>query len=218
MAAEVRFLTIAGECAGASEAFNFLQNQPVDLVLLDIEMPGMSGLELIQTLGRAPMFILVSSKPEYALEGFELKVIDFLVKPVSFPRFLTAVQRAYELFELRKSQPTAEDEKSLFQPEFLFARVNNQLVRIDYQDILYAQALGDYVLLVTPGKKYPVHLTLKVMEERLPTAQFARVHRSYIVAVSKVNFIEENSIQINKEIIPLSESYRASFLKKINLV
>ena len=218
MVQEVSFLELAGECTSAIEAFGFLQKNPVDLVLLDVEMPGMTGLELIRTLENPPLFILVTSKGEYALEGFDLRVADFIVKPVTMPRFLSAVQRASELFGHRKTSAPVHEVEIPAGHNFLFARVNNQLVRIDYDNLLYVQALGDYVVLVTPGKKYPVHLTLKALEERLPPNRFARVHRSYIVAVDKVNSLEENSILINKDVIPVSESHKAAFLKKLNLL
>ena len=217
MVLEVQDLQLVGECTNASEAFNFLQKQSVDLVFLDVEMPGMTGLELIRTLKATPLFILVTSKKEYALEGFDLRVVDYIVKPVLLPRFLTAVQHALELFARRKPEPLPEKEAS-GHPEFLFARVNNQLVRIDYDLILYVQALGDYVTIVTAAKKYTVHLTLKAVEERLPAARFARVHRSYMVALEKVTSIEENSIWVNKEMVPVSEGYKAAFLKKINII
>lgn len=218
MVDEVRSLKFVGECSSASEAFNLLQNQTVDLVLLDVEMPGMSGLDLIRTLQHPPIFILVTSETAYALEGFDLRVADYLVKPVLLPRFLTAVQRASELFDLRKLTAQSESEH-MEGPDFLFARVNNQLVRIDFSNILYVQALGDYVTLITPVKKYTVHMTLKSLEERLPAARFCRVHRSSIVAVDKVASLEENSIVMtNKDVIPLSESYRSAFLKKMNIL
>ena len=210
----VQHLQLAGECTSAIDAFNFLQKQPVQLVLLDVEMPGMTGLELIRTLKYPPLFILVTSKADYALEGFNLRVADYIVKPVMPARFLAAVQRAAELLDLRR--PTATEPPA--EPNFIFARVNNQHVRIDFEHILYAQALGDYVVLVTPHKKYTVHLTLKALEERLPPARFARVHRSYIVAIDKISSLDENAILIDKDKIPLSESLRAAFLKKMNVL
>jgi DNA-binding LytR/AlgR family response regulator len=212
---EVPSLNLVGECTSASEAFIFLQDNPVDLVFLDVEMPGMTGIDLIKALKNAPLFILVTSKKEYALDGFDLQVADYILKPVTMPRFLAAVQFAKELFDMRSATYPIESTKEN-QPSFMFVRVNNQLVRIDFGDILYVQALGDYVLIFVPGKKYPVHLTMKAIEERLPADKFTRVHRSYIVAFDKVSSLEENSILINKEVIPLSESHRAAFLKKMN--
>ncbi len=212
---EVPSLSLVGACTSAAEAFNFLQEQSVDLAFLDVEMPGMTGLELIKALKNAPLFILVTSKTDYALDGFDLQVADYILKPVTMPRFLTAVQHAKELFELRSAIRFSDDDKQ-GKPSFMFVRVNNQLIRVDFSDILYVQALGDYVLIFVPGKKHAVHLTMKSIEDRLPSEHFARVHRSYIVAFDKVSSLEENSILINKDVIPLSESHRASFLKKMN--
>ena len=178
----------------------------------------MTGLEFIRTLTDPPLFILVSSNKDYAVEGYDLRVADYLVKPVNFARFLSAVQRALEIFESRTQVAVVAEKETIGEPGFLFARVNNQLVRIDYNDILYISALGDYVVIVTAGKKYPVHFTLKSVEERLPASRFARVHRSYIVAVDKVHSLEDNSILINKDLIPLSENYKSAFLKKMNLL
>lgn len=217
MVLEVQSLQLIGECTSAAEAYNFLQEQSVDLALLDVEMPGMTGIELIRTLKDPPLFILVTSKTEYALDGFDLRVADYMLKPVTMARFLAAIQRASELFEMRKTAPPQEY-VSPDKQGFLFARVNNQLIRIDYDNILYVQALGDYVMLMTAAKKYAVHLTMKAIEERLPNARFARVHRSYIVAIDKVTSLEENSILINKDVIPLSESHRSAFLKKMNIL
>ncbi len=218
MVHDVQFLELKGECDSATSAFNFLQNQKVDLILLDVEMPGMSGLDFIRALTHPPLFILVTSNKEYAVESYDLRVADYLVKPVNFARFLSAVQRAMEIFESRSQIPAVSEKEATEEPGFLFARVNNQLVRIDYNDILYINALGDYVVIVTNGKKYPVHLTLKSIEERLPASRFARVHRSYIVAIDKVHSLEDNSILINKDLIPISESYKSAFLKKMNLL
>lgn len=218
MVQDVHFLELRGECESATSAFNFLQNQKVDLILLDVEMPGMTGLEFIRALTDPPLFILVSSNKDYAVEGYDLRVADYLVKPVNFARFLSAVQRALEIFESPTQVAVVAEKETIGEPGFLFARVNNQLVRIDYNDILYISALGDYVVIVTAGKKYPVHFTLKSVEERLPASRFARVHRSYIVAVDKVHSLEDNSILINKDLIPLSENYKSAFLKKMNLL
>lgn len=218
MVRDVQFLELAGECESATEAFNFLKKQRVDLLLLDIEMPTMNGLEFIRSLTDRPLSILVSSKTEYALDGHELHVVDYLVKPVNFSRFLAAVQYAHELKALKETAAPVAETMPKDDPGFLFARVNNQLIRINYGDILYIQAYGDYVVLHTPGKKHPVHYTLKAVEDRLPNTLFARVHRSYIVAVDKVNSLEDNSILIGKDLIPLSENYKAAFLKKMNML
>ena len=213
MASEIEGLQLAGECESAMEAFNFLQKNPADLLLLDVELPGMSGLELLKSLDHQPLAILITSKADYAVEGFDLQVVDYIVKPVALPRLLKAVQRAMERFEAQR--PASVEELG---PSHLFARVNNQLLRIDFDDILFVQALGDYVVFQTANKKHPVHLTMKAVEERLPASRFLRVHRSYIVALKKIANVEQNSLLIGKHIVPVSEHYKGELMQKLNVI
>ena len=213
MASEIEGLQLAGECESAMEAFNFLQKNPADLLLLDVELPGMSGLELLKSLDHQPLAILITSKTDYAVEGFDLQVVDYIVKPVALPRLLKAVQRAMERFEAQR--PASVEE---LHPSHLFARVNNQLLRIDFDDILFVQALGDYVVFQTANKKHPVHLTMKAAEERLPASRFLRVHRSYIVALNKIANVEQNSLLVGKHIVPVSEHYKGELMQKLNVI
>ncbi|MCB0567084.1 MAG: response regulator transcription factor [Phaeodactylibacter sp.] len=213
MASEIEGLQLAGECESAIDAFNFLQKTPADLLLLDVELPGMSGLELLKSLDHQPLAILITSKTDYAVEGFDLQVVDYIVKPVALPRLLKAVQRAMERFEAHYP-PGAEE----LGPSYLFARVNNQLLRIDFDDVLFVQALGDYVVFQTADKKHPVHLTMKAVEERLPPSRFLRVHRSYIVALNKIANLEQNSLLVGKHIVPVSENYKGELMQKLNVI
>ena len=213
MASEIEGLQLAGECESAMEAFNFLQKNPADLLLLDVELPGMSGLELLKSLDHQPLAILITSKTDYAVEGFDLQVVDYIVKPVALPRLLKAVQRAMERFEAQ--HPASAEELGA---SHLFARVNNQLLRIDFDDVLFVQALGDYVVFQTTGKKHPVHLTMKAVEERLPASRFLRVHRSYIVALNKIANLEQNSLLVGKHIVPVSENYKGELMQKLNVI
>ncbi|MCB0520417.1 MAG: response regulator transcription factor [Saprospiraceae bacterium] len=213
MVADVEGLQLAGECESALQAFNFLQKTPADLLLLDVEMPGMNGLELLQSLEKQPLVILITSKTEYAVDGFDQEVVDYIVKPVAMPRLLKAVQRAQERH--KAAQPATFHEMGT---DHLFARVNNQLLRIDFNDILFVQALGDYVVFQTAEKKHPVHLTMKAVEERLPAGRFLRVHRSYIVALDKIANVEQNSLQIGKHIVPVSEGFKAELMRQLNVI
>ena len=158
MVKQIRELEICGEYAAAIDAFNHLQKESVDLLLLDVEMPGMSGLELIESLSNPPLVILITAKTDYAVQGFQLQVVDYLVKPITLPRLLQAVNRAEE-WKLSDSKSIQFAESK----NYFFARINNQLIRIDWDDILFLQAMGDYVVIVTPGKKMPVHSTLKAL-------------------------------------------------------
>lgn len=213
MVKQIRELEICGEYAAAIDAFNHLQKESVDLLLLDVEMPGMSGLELIESLTNPPLVILITAKTDYAVQGFQLQVVDYLVKPITLPRLLQAVNRAEE-WKLSDSKSIQFAESK----NYFFARINNQLIRIDWDDILFLQAMGDYVVIVTPGKKMPVHSTLKALEKKIPENRFTRVHRSYIVQVSKIVNLEENSIQINEHLIPVSERYKSELMEKMNVL
>lgn len=204
-------LRITGEYEDAIAAFNHLQEHPADLLFLDVEMPGMSGLDLLKSLHYTPLVILITSKADYAVEGFDLEAVDYIVKPVTLPRLLKAVQRAKERLS-HTDNPGAEDSNHM-----IFVRVNNQLLGVKYNDILMIQALGDYVIFVTTEKKHPVHLTMKTLEERLPSSQFLRVHRSYIVAIDKIVNMEQNSLLVGEHIVPVSEGYKKALMDRLDI-
>jgi len=213
MVLQIDDLDLISELDNATQAFNFLQKNECDLLLLDIEMPGISGLELIKTLEHKPLVILITSKSNYALEGFELQVVDYLLKPVSFSRLLKAIAHARKLFQWQTQVEGDGDRK-----DYLFVRANNQMVRIDFDDILYVEAMGDYVLFHTQGRKFVVHLTMKSVEESLPDARFLRVHRSYIAALERIDNMVQNSLQIGNHIIPVSETYKSRLTKQLNML
>lgn len=210
---QVSFLHLKKECASSIEGFNYLKTEPVDLVFLDVEMPGMSGVELIRNLHKPPIIILVTSKKDYAVEAFELNVADYLIKPVTLARFLVAVDRAKELFDNRE-QKVEFDEK---EKDYIFVRSNSVLNRIRLKDILYVQALGDYVNIYTAGKRYMVHSTLRNMEERLPPNKFFRLHRSYLISLDHIDIIEEGTAYVDKHAIPIGEQYKKELLRRLDL-
>lgn len=213
LVADIKDLDVLGECATAVEAYNLLQEEAVDILLLDIEMPGMSGLELAKNLGsQKPIIIFTTSKKEYAVEAFELNVADYIVKPVTPARFIQAVDKARIILESKQEQLKAEDD------EFLFIRDSNIVRRLKLDEILYAEAMGDYVKLFTPQKFYAIHTTLKTVEERLPASKFLRVHRSYVVAVNKIDTIQDGALVINGKPIPVADSYRAALNKRMNVL
>ncbi|MCB9291246.1 MAG: response regulator transcription factor [Lewinellaceae bacterium] len=209
LARQVPELELVQECNSAAEAFQYLQNNPADLLLLDVEMPEMSGLELLKSLSRLPEVILITSKADYAVEAFSLKVLDYIVKPVTLARLLQAVSRMDEKSRVPQAEPPRD---------YLFARVDNTLVRIDFDDILFVEAMGDYVRIATPGKKYMILMSMKALQEKLPDGQFFRCHRSYIVAQDKIDSIADNMIVIQNEVIPLSEKVKKELLSRINLI
>jgi DNA-binding LytR/AlgR family response regulator len=213
LASQVKDIVVVGECVNAMDAYNLLQEQQVDLILLDIEMPGMTGMELTKNMGnKRPVIIFTTSKKEYAAEAFELNVADYLIKPVTPVRFIQAIDKVREIL-----QSTTEEFK-LNSDEFLFIRDSNIVRRLKLDDLLFAEAMGDYVKLYTPQKFYAIHTTLKAVEERLPGSKFVRVHRSYIVSLSKIDTIEDGALVINGKSVPVADAYRASLNKRMNIL
>ncbi|HQW82870.1 MAG TPA: LytTR family DNA-binding domain-containing protein [Ferruginibacter sp.] len=213
LASQVKDIEVAGECATAMDAYNFLQEQPVDILLLDIEMPGISGLELTKNLGnKRPVIIFTTSKKEYAAEAFELNVADYIVKPVTPARFIQAIDKAREILQSKT------EEVKMNVDEFIFIRDSNIVRRLKLDDILYAEAMGDYVKLHTAQKFFAIHSTLKAVEERLPAQAFFRVHRSYVVAISKIDSIQDGALIINSKPVPIADAYRAVLNKRMNIL
>lgn len=211
---QVDFLELKKECEDPLEAFNFIKSEPVDLVFLDIEMPGMSGIEMIKNLEKKPIIIFITAKPEYALEAFELNVADYMVKPVTLSRFMVAASRAKDMFE-SISQKIELSEKN---KEYIFVRSNSVLTKIKMKDIIYVQALGDYVNIFTPEKRHTVHITLRGMEEKLGKDKFYRLHRSYLVSLDHVDSIEDGTAYIGQHPLPIGEQFKKVLLKKLNLI
>jgi two-component system LytT family response regulator len=214
MIEQVDFLHLLHECENPVDAFNILQTEEIDLVFLDVEMPEMSGVDLIKNLEKRPLFILISAKKEYAVEAFELNVADYIIKPVSLARFTMAVSRAKELYDSKhkKVEGPASDKN------YIFARANGVLAKINIDDIKYVQALGDYVSIYTSTKHYTIHSTLKGMEEKLPKNKFYRLHRSYLVAIDQIETVEENTAYVGKQNLPIGEQFKKGLLQKLNLI
>ena len=210
---QVKDLLVVSECENAIEAYNIVNNNSIDLLLLDIEMPGVSGIELTKNLGkRSPFIIFTTGKTDYAVDAFELNVVDYLLKPIEPARFIKAIERVREAMESSKQQVEVRDK------EFVFIKDNGVLKRIGADDILYLEAMGDYVKIFTSQKFHIVHATLKSIEEKLPSLKFMRVHRSYIVALNKIDFIEEGVININSTAIPVADAYKNLLNSRLNLL
>ncbi|HZF64830.1 MAG TPA: LytTR family DNA-binding domain-containing protein [Chitinophagaceae bacterium] len=210
---QVQILDLVAECSDAMQAYNFLNNEHVDLLLLDIEMPGMTGIELTKKLGtKKPLIIFTTAKTDYAVEAFELNVVDYLVKPVSVARFLQSVEKAKEALESTKQEVKIEAQ------EFVFVKDNGTLKKLNVEDILFLEAMGDYVKVHTAQKFHVLHSTLKSIEEKLSMAKFIRVHRSYIVSLQKIDFIQDGVISIGKSSIPVAETYKTALNKRLNLL
>lgn len=202
-------LNLAGSFDNPLDAIEFLNNEAVDLIFVDIQMPDLSGLEFTRSLAKGPKVIFTTAYEKYALEGFRLDVIDYLLKPFSYEEFLKAVQKAVRLIKLEKEVPDQVDTNS----EFLFLKSDYKIRRINFNDILYIEGLKDYVKVFIHGSDRPVLslITLKALEAKLPEAKFMRVHRSFIVNLERIDTIERSRIVFGKTYIPVSEQYKDKF-------
>ena len=210
---QVTGLELIAECTDAKEALISLNSSHVDLLLLDIEMPDMNGLDLTKKLGNnRPLIIFTTAKKDYAVEAFELNVVDYLVKPITLPRFTQAIEKAIEALESNKEEVKVEEQG------FVFVKDNGILKRISIDDIIFLEAMGDYVKVHTGQKFHVVHATLKSIEEKLPLSKFVRVHRSYIVAINKIDYIQEGTISIGKTTIPVADTHKTNLNKRLNLL
>lgn len=209
---EVDELSLGGSFESATKALKPLQQGDVDLIFLDVEMPNMSGLDLLSTLSRAPQVILVTAHEKYALDAFEFDVVDFIKKPIEFTRFLKAVNK---VADKRKESP---EQKPANEDYDMFVKDGMQLVKIPTQSILFINALSDYVKIVTKEKEYAILYTMKNISEKLPPSKFMRVHRSFIVRLDKIDRIADHIIEIDKHSIPISKSYREELYERLNML
>lgn len=203
---KIPFLKLVKKCSNALEANTFMQTQSVDLIFLDIQMPGITGIQFLQGLSKnPPLVIFITAYEKYALEGYNLDVIDYLLKPVSFERFLKAVNKAYDKFNAQKAPVTQTATAT-----YLFVNSEYNLVRIDFSDIAYIEGLKDYVKIFLLSSQRPVitRMSMKSLEEKLPADQFVRVHKSFIVSLNKITSIRKGRISLLKAQIPISEHYK----------
>lgn len=211
---KTNFLELKGVFDNSLEAFKVLIEQDIDLLFLDVEMPDMTGLELLATIEQRPQIILTTSKPQYAVDAFEYEVADFLLKPIiNYARFLKAVRKAKANYDKLNNLTVLNDNKN--GSEQIFIKVDSLLVNFNLKDIQYIEASGDYVKIYCDSKPVIVHCKLRTVEERLPPSDFLRVHRSFIVRLDKVKNIDNNNLQIENTIIPISTSYRNKLLNSI---
>ena len=211
------FLTAAGSFTNPIEAAEALRTTPVDLLFLDVEMPLLSGIELLGTLQHPPLVVLITSSKDYAVQAFEHAVVDYLVKPVSYARFLQAAQKALETAE-RRAANAGPDAIEAPDPDadFTFVKVDNKLVRVGFDDVRYVEALGDYVHIVTGQSKLIVYSTMKAVEEKFPSNRFVRVHRSFIVNFNRIQALEDNSVIVETKHIPVGHTYLREVMQRLN--
>jgi DNA-binding LytR/AlgR family response regulator len=208
---EIEFLDLVAVCENALEANDALSSENPDLMFLDIQMPKITGLDFLKSLKKPPLVIFTTAYPNYALQGFELDVVDYLVKPYPFDRFLKAVNKARELFKLKNPSGT----NSISPKDHFFVKVDNILKRVDFSDIVYIEGMENYVAIHTANGRLITLMTMKSMEESLPIGEFYRVHKTYIISKAKVKGIIGNEIDMGISKVPLSRARRSEIISDL---
>lgn len=205
-------LQLVAKCSNAMEAIKALQKGTIDLIFLDIQMPGLTGLQMIQSLNERPMIILITAYEKFALEGFNLDVVDYLVKPVSFERFVKACNKAWELYQLKSKLNATPVDKT---PEYIFVNVDYSLLKVVVNDIIWIEGLKDYIkiYLKSSTKAVITRMTLKAIEELLPDSHFLRIHKSYIAALAFITAVRKTSVMIGIVELPVGETYQEGLMK-----
>ena len=219
-AAKIPALELVGACSNPLEALELLRQTPVDILFLDVQMPEITGITLLKVLQKKPYVILTTAYSEYALEGYELDVMDYLLKPITFERFLKAVEKAAQRLNTGLQGPTSEKEvleapkpstPTEVPPSFIFVKDGTKMVKVRLADIQYVEGLKDYVVLHTPQQRIVTLQRLKNLEQQLPAGQFARIHNSYIVALAWIDAVHKEKVQIGKALLPVSDTYQKAF-------
>jgi DNA-binding LytR/AlgR family response regulator len=205
---KVPFLQLMAACDSVTDAMKVMEKETIDLIFLDIQMPGLTGLQFIESMTEKPMIILITAYKQYALESYNLDVTDYLVKPVSLDRFIKACNKAKQLFELKSSQKNNGSSKDI--PDYIFVNADYSLVKINFSDIIYIEGLKDYIKIHLKSAQHPVvtRMPMKTIEEQLPPSQFMRIHKSYIVSVAYITAIRKSSVFVGSLELPLSDTYR----------
>ena len=209
---EKDFLHLAGVYNSGLKAMN-IPEQNIDLVFLDVEMAGLSGLDFYRSMQHPPQVIFTTAYPQYALQGFDVNALDYLVKPISFDRFVKAALKAKEYFEVRTKQFSNELKND--DAGFFYVKTDNRIEKIFLDDIFFAEALQNYVCIHTKEKKYTTYLTFKALEEYLPAVKFLKIHKSFIVAISKVDSIEAGHLNVLNKKLPISRSIKTEVVEKL---
>jgi len=215
-AKDVDFIEIAGQCHLATEALSVLKDQGIDLIFLDINMPKLKGLDFLRTLSRKPIVIITSAYEEYALESFELDVCDYLLKPFRFDRFLKAVNKASEIYQLKNQTPTSSTflQKEIIEkhPKQIFIKSEKRLIQIDLEAINYLESYGNYVKVWLDDKFHLTPRTMTSFDEELPKDTFFKIHKSFVVNRKYINYVEGNAVVMkNKKLIPIGKNHRTEF-------
>jgi DNA-binding LytR/AlgR family response regulator len=207
---EVDFLQLIAKCDSATKALPFMEEGLVDLIFMDIQMPRLTGIEFLKGLTNPPMIIFTTAHSEYALEGYSLDVIDYLLKPISFNRFLRASEKARDYYAITHH---LTERKEI--PNYFFVKCDGKYEKIGHSDVLYLEAMQNYVIIHIENRKLITYNTLTGLEEQLPKDLFLKIHKSYVVAIQKIKAIEGNEVIINEERIPISRNLKEEAMKRI---
>lgn len=212
-------LELVARVDNAIDAFNLLNRTQVDLLFLDIQMPKLSGIELLKNINHTPRVILTTAYRDYALQGYELNVLDYLLKPISFDRFLRAINKIYQGSNMQPALPTLSPvnaESQAYTEAFIYLKSDKKMIKVLLRDILYVESLKDYVRVKTLSKTVTAYQRISNLEEKLPEDRFIRIHRSYIVAIDKVDAYSNPAVEIGGKEIPIGRNYRNQALKALN--
>ncbi|HPG11113.1 MAG TPA: LytTR family DNA-binding domain-containing protein [Chitinophagaceae bacterium] len=210
---KVPYLQLVAKCSDTLEATKVLQENKIDLAFIDIQMPGLTGLEFIESLSQKPMFILITAYKQYALESYSLNVVDYLVKPVPLTRFIAACNKAYELYQLKNK--AISPQAAPMHNDFFFLNADYSLVKVFFKDILWIEGLKDYIKVHLKQGNKPIitRMTLKEIEDQLPVSLFIRIHKSYIISIENITSIKKNNVFIQDVKLPVGETYRDNIQK-----
>jgi DNA-binding LytR/AlgR family response regulator len=209
---KVSNLHLAGRCSSAEDALEILNKNDIDLIFLDIQMPGVSGIQFLKSLKNPPMIIFTTAYENYALEGYDLDIVDYLLKPIPFERFIKAVDKAKEMYSLQKIKINSPAQPM----DFIFVRSEYQTIKINLNDILYIEGLKDYVKIFCGPKPILTHYNLKGIKEKLPADNFLRIHKSYIIPIKKIESVQKNIVRVGGNEIPLGETYKDQLYKIVH--
>jgi hypothetical protein len=222
--AQMPDLNLVKRCSNAIEANEALKLSDIDLMFLDIQMPQLTGIDFVKTLVRPPMIVFTTAYPNYAIQGFDLNALDYLLKPISLERFMKAVNKAVEQSDLQHRELSATNSVATNTPtndalDFFFVKADKKLVKVNFEDIIYIEGLKDYVIIRLINGRVITLQTMKSLEDRLPNGRFKRIHRSYIVAMDKITAIEGNMVEVSEKnipkLLPIGKNYRDELLELI---
>lgn len=208
---EVDFIHVVSACEDAMSANTLLASEKIDLMFLDIQMPRITGIDFLKSLKNPPMVIMTTAYPNFALQGYELDVLDYLVKPFPFDRFLKAANKARDFFELKSKKPDVEKTGD----DYFFVKCDYRYEKIHFKDILYIEGMENYVVIFTTTQKYITLLRMKVMEETLPAQDFIRIHKSFIVSISAISSIDGNEIIVGGKRLPISREKKSEIMERV---